>query len=168
MQCFREEHSNQDRYQGYLEALAAARIAPRPEWERVELKWASSDRLDPSSSEEERFRGLLQSRQRPTAVFAYDDNLAFRVIQIARELGLRVPQDLSVLGFDSTSLCIWSSPQICSLYNPAREIGRLGVQALIEAIRTHQPCAIQSRLPVSLHRRGSCGPPSQAQSRGKP
>jgi LacI family repressor for deo operon, udp, cdd, tsx, nupC, and nupG len=78
-------------------------------------------------------------------------------------MGLRVPQDLSVLGFDSTSLCTWSSPPICSLYNPAREIGRVGVQALIEAIQSKQSCTLQARLPVTLHPRGSCGPPPSAQ-----
>ena len=66
---------------------------------------------------------LLDLREPPTAVFAGSDEAALGVIEAARSRGLRVPEDLSVVGFDDTALARFASPPLTTVRQPLREIG---------------------------------------------
>ena len=80
-------------------------------------------------------RRQLSGPDRPTGVFCANDQVAFRVYEIARELGLRIPQDLSVIGFDDVEKCEWVSPQLSTVHVPKKEFGRTGAQLMLESIR---------------------------------
>ncbi|MFF9852057.1 LacI family DNA-binding transcriptional regulator [Streptomyces litmocidini] len=93
---------------------------------------------------------------RPTAVICDDDILAVGVLKVARRLGLRVPEDLSITGFDDLALATAVEPELTTVRLPAEEFGRRGMEALL-AVLAGEP-APPVTLPVSLVRRGSTGP----------
>ncbi|MET8973866.1 LacI family DNA-binding transcriptional regulator [Streptomyces hydrogenans] len=93
---------------------------------------------------------------RPTAVVCDDDILAVGVLKAARRLGLRVPEDLSITGFDDLALAGAVEPELTTVRLPAEEFGRRGMEALL-AVLAGEP-APPVTLPVALVARGSSGP----------
>ncbi|MFB7345912.1 LacI family DNA-binding transcriptional regulator [Streptomyces hydrogenans] len=93
---------------------------------------------------------------RPTAVVCDDDILAVGVLKAARRLGLRVPEDLSITGFDDLALAGAVEPELTTVRLPAEEFGRRGMEALL-AVLAGEP-APPVTLPVTLVARGSSGP----------
>jgi LacI family transcriptional regulator len=79
----------------------------------------------------ERGRELLQMDEPPTAIFAGNDEMAAGVLQAARELGVRVPEDLSLVGFDDFQIASRLWPTLTTVRTPTREIGRLAVERLM-------------------------------------
>jgi LacI family transcriptional regulator len=73
---------------------------------------------------------LLALDDRPTAVFAGSDEQAFGVVEAARQAGLSVPHDLSVVGFDDLPIARWASPPLTTVRQPLEEMGRIGAQML--------------------------------------
>ena len=75
--------------------------------------------------------GLLLDRERPpTAVVAASDHMALGVVEAARRRGLRVPEDLSVVGFDDLPEASWAAPPLTTVRQPMAEMGRLAVRTL--------------------------------------
>lgn len=79
-------------------------------------------------------RKLLAQPAPPTAIFASNDDMAAGVIQIATELGLGVPRDLSVAGFDDSTLATRIRPRLTTIRRPVRAMARLAANKLIAAI----------------------------------
>jgi LacI family transcriptional regulator len=101
-------------------------------------------------------RALLSMAERPTAIFAGNDEMAAGVLQAARQLGVRVPEDVSVVGFDDFQIASRLWPTLTTVRTPTREIGRLAVERLMgREDDTRDP---KSRLP-SLVVRESTAPP---------
>ncbi len=101
---------------------------------------------------------MLDLAEPPTAIFAGCDEVALGVIEAARIRGLRVPQDLSIVGFDDTQLARMAAPPLTTIRQPLREIG--GV-ALRTALRLAAGETIESHhveLATSLIVRGSTAP----------
>ncbi len=73
---------------------------------------------------------LLQQEQRPTAVFATNDMIAAGTIKAARRLGLQIPEDLAVVGFDDSSICPMLEPELTSVHINCRRMGELCVEHL--------------------------------------
>jgi len=106
-------------------------------------------------------RDLLQSRDRPTAIFASSDVQASGVLLAAAELGLRVPGDVSVIGFDDIEISMYAG--ITTIRQPLFESGRLGAQLLLE--RLAEPSAgteddLVHELPLELVVRRTTAPPT--------
>ena len=76
-------------------------------------------------------QALLALEPRPTAVFAGNDEMAAGVLQAARQLGVAVPEDLSVVGFDDFEIARRLWPSLTSVRTPTREIGRLAAERLM-------------------------------------
>jgi LacI family transcriptional regulator len=76
-------------------------------------------------------RELLAMKPPPTAIFAGNDEMAAGVLQAARQLGVRVPDDLSVVGFDDFEIARRLWPSLTTIRTPTREIGRLAVERLM-------------------------------------
>jgi LacI family transcriptional regulator len=74
-------------------------------------------------------RDLLDLADPPTAVFAASDEIALGVIEEARRRGIRVPQDLSVVGFDNTFLAARAAPPLTTVAQPLIEMGQLAVRS---------------------------------------
>ncbi|MFE5741833.1 LacI family DNA-binding transcriptional regulator [Streptomyces celluloflavus] len=97
---------------------------------------------------------------RPTALLCDDDILAAGALKAARRLGLRVPEDVSVTGFDDLALAVAVEPELTTVRLPAEEFGEAGMRALL-AVLDGGPAAVPA-LPVELVARGSTAPPAGA------
>jgi len=75
---------------------------------------------------------LLYQEDRPTAIFASSDIQALGVFEAARVMGLRVPHDLSVVGYDDLSIARWSSPALTTVHQPLRQMAESATQILLD------------------------------------
>ncbi len=82
---------------------------------------------------------LLDLDPLPTAIFAANDDMAAGVLYVAHERGLRLPQDLSVCGFDDTPIARQLFPSLTTIHQPTREMGRIVTQALLTYLRDPRP-----------------------------
>jgi LacI family transcriptional regulator len=80
-------------------------------------------------------RQLLTSANRPTAIFAASDACALAAIDVATELGLRVPDDVSVVGFDNIPDSALSSPSLTTVDQSIRSMGRQAAAMLVKLVR---------------------------------
>jgi LacI family transcriptional regulator len=88
-----------------------------------------------------RAHALLAMPSPPTAIFAANDTLAIATIDAARDLGVRVPEDLSVIGFDDIPVAALGYVGLTTIRQPLTEIGRVGAQMLIDLLddRNREP-----------------------------
>jgi len=112
------------RHDGYREALEAAGVTPQPP---VEIDF-NADVMLPAEL------ARLLAPPRPTAIFCSNDRLALLTIRSLREMGLRVPEDVSVVGFDGLAMGQWLSPALATVAQPHRRIGADAAQALARRI----------------------------------
>lgn len=95
----------------------------------------------------------------PSAVMTMSDVTAIGLMNAAIDAGLRVPDDLSIVGFDDIPAAAWVSPRLTTVHQPIREKGRLAARRLIEAIDTGETdVASPELLPTRLVVRGSTAP----------
>ncbi len=83
---------------------------------------------------------LLTGPDRPTAIFAGSDLQAIGVLRAARQLGLRVPEDLSVIGYDNLPVAGWTDPPLTTVNQPLRDMAGTATQMLLELARGGRPC----------------------------
>jgi DNA-binding LacI/PurR family transcriptional regulator len=104
---------------------------------------------------------LLRTDTPPTAILAMSDVLAVGALQAAAELDLRVPGDLSVVGFDDSPAASLASPPLTTVAQPHEEKGRLAARWLVEAIEKGSGRHRRRRelLPTTLVVRESTAPP---------
>ena len=95
--------------------------------------------------------------QRPTAVIAYNDLMAIGLIKGMRVADIRVPDDVSVIGFDNVVLCEIVEPELTTVVSPLRAMGIAGVNYLIGMARGATPTREPVVLPVKLLVRDSTG-----------
>ncbi len=101
---------------------------------------------------------LLDLAERPTAVFAGSDQQALGVYEAARQRGLRIPQDLSVVGFDDLPVARWVSPPLTTVRQPLAEMGRVAAEMLGEIIEDRPLRSRRVELSTELIMRESTGP----------
>lgn len=105
---------------------------------------------------------LLRRMERPTAIFASNDDMAAGVLGVAHGMQLRIPEDLSVVGFDDTLIATATWPTITTIHQPIGAMGRAAVSTLVDRIRDKRS-AKASRpehelMKFTLMERGSTGP----------
>jgi DNA-binding LacI/PurR family transcriptional regulator len=108
------------------------------------------------------------SKQRPTAVYATDPMTAVGAIAEAQEMGIRVPQDLSIVGFDDAEIRFLTRPQMTAVCQDAAAIGReasIALHAMIE--RSGKNAVVRLALPTVFELHGSTAPPATSTG-GKP
>ena len=109
---------------------------------------------------------LLKEKELPTAIFASYDQIAFGAIRAFQEHGIRVPEDISIIGFDNIVMDNYHPVKLTSITNPVEQMGITAVKILMDAIkhpRSHvvQNVALQSRLVV---RKSTCPPAAAEES----
>jgi DNA-binding LacI/PurR family transcriptional regulator len=101
----------------------------------------------------------------PTAVIAAGDAIAMTALRVLRRRGLRVPEDVSVIGFSDLIMASHADPPLTTVAQPFREMGAVAVRHLLDEIqrRRHDasPLLVESLLPTHLLIRESCGPCSR-------
>ncbi|MEO7351274.1 MAG: LacI family DNA-binding transcriptional regulator [Marmoricola sp.] len=134
-----------DRLKGYRQTMADAGLAVDPAWE-VTGDFSALGGLTAC-------RRLLEASNLPTAIFAASDEMAIGATHALREAGLRVPEDISVVGIDDHELSEYFD--LTTVAQPAHELGRLGARILLDALLgiDHEPAGLI--LPTNLVRRRS-------------
>lgn len=102
-------------------------------------------------------RDLLRHPRPPTAVFAANDLSAIVTMRVAQELGLRVPEDLSVIGFDDIPEAASASPPLTTIAQPLQRMGAEALRLLVDIIQGVER-ETHVRLPTELVERASCAP----------
>jgi LacI family transcriptional regulator len=134
--------SAQLRERGYREALQAAGAS-------VDESLIRCGDYDPEVSLEQA-RLLLTGPNPPTAVFAANDMSAIATIEVATELGLHVPADLSVVGFDNIPESALCAPPLTTVEQPIRKMGERSIELLLSLIRGERPQATHITLATNL------------------
>ncbi|HEX6522099.1 MAG TPA: LacI family DNA-binding transcriptional regulator [Streptosporangiaceae bacterium] len=139
------------RLDGYRAAMQAAGLVPDETFIRQEAFTVSAGRS--------RAHELLSLPQPPTAVVAGNDSQAFGVLQAVREHGLRVPDDLSVVGFDDVPVASWAAPPLTTVRQPLAAMAATALRMLRSdpATAAGEPCHIE--LATMLVVRESTAPP---------
>ncbi len=102
------------------------------------------------------FLGLAH---RPTAIFACDDDMAFGAMRECRRHGLRVPEDISVIGFDDIPEASHSYPPLTTIRQPLQEMGRIAAEYVCRSIDGADPGRLQLTMATDLIVRHSTAPP---------
>jgi LacI family transcriptional regulator len=103
-------------------------------------------------------RDILREPDRPTAIFAASDSVALGVLQAAHEVGLRVPDDLSVIGFDDSYAAVNATPPLTTVRQPLMDMGRLAMRSTMSFIQGDQGISPHVELATALVERSSTGP----------
>ncbi|MBT2225044.1 LacI family DNA-binding transcriptional regulator [Nonomuraea sp. NEAU-A123] len=104
-------------------------------------------------------RKILSPRDRPTALFAASDTQALGVLEAARQLGMTVPQDLSVMSFDDTLVAAMASPPLSAVRQPFQELGHEATRILLQLAEGKPPATMRMELATELVLRMSTAPP---------
>jgi DNA-binding LacI/PurR family transcriptional regulator len=138
----------EQRYLGFTDALRAHATEPEPELVRLEAGW------EPASAVPIAER-LLRSDKRPTAIMCSTDLLAIATIHTARALGLEVPGDVAVSGFDDFPFSQFAHPALTTIRIPAYDMGREAARILIEHLTGEGEGQAQIEFSVDLMVRDS-------------
>jgi LacI family transcriptional regulator len=143
--------ATEDRRRGYRAALAAAGILPDPA-----LEVEAEPEIAPGR---EAARYLLDLPVPPTAIFAFNDNIAIGAIQAARASGMRVPEDVSIVGFDDVEHAAIVTPALTTVRQPLAEMGRTAVSLLSRLLEGQRIEALHVELATRLVVRDSTEAP---------
>jgi LacI family transcriptional regulator len=144
-------YATEERLIGFRAALAGAGILLDPE-----LVVHSDWRIPGGTAAAEQ---LLSLADPPTAIFAFNDNVAIGALHAAHARGLSVPEDLSIIGFDDTEQAVIVMPRLTSVRQPLAEMGRMGVSLLTRLIEGQRVEALRMELSTTLVERESTAPP---------
>ncbi len=136
------EDCSQDRSLGYDTALRQANLEPEPQW-IIEGDWSARSGYDALMQ-------FAQAGQLPTAIFAQNDQMAVGCLRAARELGVKVPDQLSVIGVDDIPLAAYFEPPLTTLRQDFYAIGREAAKLLVCAIEKPDTSRQHLRLPAEL------------------
>lgn len=142
--------ASQSRLAGHTSALADAGVLPSLELLRS-IEPTADWGYDAACE-------LLDLTDRPTALVAFNDKAAVGALRAAYERRLRVPEDLSITGFDDIDLSRSTVPRLTTVRQPLEEMGRMAVSLLMRLLDRHTVDALHVELATQLVLRGSTGP----------
>jgi len=142
-------YSIRQREKGYRQALYEAQLLMPPEFEAI-----APPLLDTEQSLTVAVNELLDLPQPPDAIFAYNDAAAQVVVRVCAQRGVRVPEDIALVGFDDIDAAAWMTPPLTTIAVDKQQLGREALMMLLQDEET------ANRLnPVKLIVRGSSGQP---------
>ncbi len=101
-------------------------------------------------------QALLSFPERPTAIFASNDLTAYGVMEAVRDRGLRIPEDMFIIGFDDIPQSLMTHPTLTTVRQPLQEMGCTAVQMLLNLIDNPDQPQEPVRLNTQLVLRGTC------------
>lgn len=131
------------RQEGFLDALKQHNIEIDPSLV-IQLPEFSYDAAVSMATQ------LLSTTERPDAIFAVSDVFAVAVVKAAKRIGLRIPEDLGVIGFDNTDISVMCDPTLTTVKQPQYQMGFLACEMLIEKIRNENIAPKQIMLDTEL------------------
>lgn len=129
------------RHLGYQQALRDYGITPCEELVVCAGNYLVNDGL--------KVAGKLLAKQ-PTAIFATSDDLAISVLEVGREMGICVPQDLSLVGYDDVAYAQLVTPKLTTVRQPLKQLGSISARKLVQTITGEEPEIAQITLPTEL------------------
>lgn len=142
--------SMEHRYLGYLQALRERGIEPEPSLVCTVEGYPTVD-LTP-------LEAYLSAPYRPTAIFAANDQIAVALYRAAASVGLSVPEDLSIIGFDNLDISAHVDPPLTTVAQPFLKIGQTAAEVLIHRIEGDHQYLRQITIAPDLVVRASCAP----------
>ncbi|MDP4493572.1 substrate-binding domain-containing protein [Vibrio sp. AH4] len=140
-------HQAQMRYEGYKRALAEAGIAINPDW-IVESDFECEGGY-------QAFEKLYERGKLPSALFVCNDMMAMGVIQAANQRGLRIPDDLSLIGYDDVHIAKFMTPALTTIHQPKYRLGKAAVDTLLYRLENPDTTAQVVQLEPTLVVRSS-------------
>lgn len=134
--------SSVNRKDGYLEALIENKIEIRQEY----MVRGNYD----IESGYQGMRALLSLSDVPTAVFCSNDNMAVGAVKAVQESGLKVPEDISIVGFDNSEFCKYVTPALTTVKKPIREMSMEGAGRLMNILEGHEVKGERIYIPTEL------------------
>ncbi|MFJ9737746.1 LacI family DNA-binding transcriptional regulator [Streptomyces sp. NPDC101166] len=147
----RRRMSSNARIAGYRSALASAGIVHRPEY----VRHGGFD----ETAARRHMRDLLDLPEPPTAVFTCSDRQALGVYEVLSERALRVPDDISVVGFDDLPESRWTTPALTTVRQPLAEMAATALRLLVRMMDGDRPEGTRTELSTRLVERSSTGAP---------
>ena len=144
-----ERNTGGGRHAGFLKALQEAGIAVRSEW-------IVQGDFEPESGYQA-MQQILQQKQRPTAIFCGGDIMAMGAICAADEMGLRVPQDISVIGYDNVRNARYFTPALTTVHQPKAQLGEKALEMLLDRITSKREVSQTIEVHPTLIERRSVG-----------
>ncbi|MCK0146166.1 LacI family transcriptional regulator [Arenibacter sp. F26102] len=116
--------TTEHRLQGYLDALEKNNIPINANYIVHVPGFSHKDGIKPT-------KRLLELKERPDAIFAYNDNIAISAMHIAKKMGLKIPEEVSVLGFDDEPHSTFITPSLSTVWQPVYSMGMLSARILL-------------------------------------
>ncbi len=117
---------SKDRLRGYRKAMKQAGL-------EIDDNWVAPGDYSPASGHAAAMQ-LLKAQRRPTAIFAISDPMAIGVMRAANELGIRIPEDLSLVGFDDIRFAEFMTPGLTTVHQPRELIGQVAMESLAQLL----------------------------------
>ena len=140
---------NQERFEGYLQVLKEHNLEYGKE--------LTMESINTEESGYEAMHKLLESSSIPTAVFAANDLDAIGAMKAAKEKGLKIPEDISFIGFDDIQLASYTEPTLTTVRQPIYEMGTTAISLLVRLIEGEEKEPLKVELPTRLIIRESSG-----------
>jgi DNA-binding LacI/PurR family transcriptional regulator len=137
-----------DRLDGFVKALKARQLPVKDEYIRFGDFGLPSARAATEA--------LLGLKERPTAIFVASDDMALEAISVALSKGVRVPEELSVIGFDDNPIAATSRIPLTTVRQPLADMGRRGLELLFQHVKRKKQSPTKLLMPTELIERESC------------
>lgn len=142
-----DEETNNHRLHGYKRALMKAGIPFDDSLvAAASYEWGSGEKA---------MRSLLDYENRPTAVFAFNDLIAMEAIRICGSMGIKIPEDIAVIGFDDIHSAAISQPSLSTIKQPLFEIGVKAMEITLSLVKNEMETPQQIIVPLTVVERES-------------
>ncbi len=105
-------------------------VLPKNEWV-VEADFECDSAIEAT-------RKLLSLAEKPTALFCFNDMMALAAISTVRQMGLDVPKDISIIGYDNIDFAAFFSPPLTTIHQPKKRLGKMAIKLLIDRIQNKE------------------------------
>ncbi|WP_313998094.1 LacI family DNA-binding transcriptional regulator [uncultured Paenibacillus sp.] len=140
-------NSSRERFNGYYQAIMDNRLMFDPALIKTgDWEFESGRRLTAE---------LLAADNRPTAILAMNDNMAAGAVNACKERGLRVPEDLSIVGFDDREFSSYTAPRLTTMRLPLHEMGAEAMKSVMDILAGNESAAKSKKLKCTLIERHS-------------